>query len=91
MLKEYFQLIFGGASPAYIAAAWTFAVFGVLLSLRLHIINRDVPSPRTPIRWSWSFFFLDNAKRLLTTLALIFVALRFAPDFIGMKLTIPES
>jgi hypothetical protein len=87
VLKEYLTLIFGGASPAYIAAAWTFAVLGVLLSLRLHIISRDVPSARTPIRWSWRFFFLDNTKRLLTTLALIFIALRFCQDLIGIQLT----
>lgn len=87
MLKEYLTLLFGGASPAYIAAAWTFALIGIILSLRLQIIKRDVASARSPIRWSWSFFFLDNAKRMVTTVLLTFVALRFCQELLGIRLT----
>jgi len=87
MIQEYLNLIFGDASPAFIAAGFTFAIMGVILSLRLQIVNRDRESDRTPKHFSWSFFWLDNIKRLVTTLILIFVALRFTEEWMGAKTT----
>ena len=79
--------MFGDASPAFVAAGFTFAILGVLLSLRLHVMNRDELSTRTPVKFSWSFFFADNIMRILTALALIFIALRFMEEWLGAKPT----
>lgn len=58
-MEEFMSYILGGMTVAKFAAAFTFALVGVFLSLLIGTTKRDVNSVRTPFHFSWSFFWND--------------------------------
>lgn len=57
-----------------------FAIVGMIISLLLHGANREPTEPTTPEKFSLSFLFLDNWKRILLNVLVLFAAVRFYPD-----------
>jgi hypothetical protein len=81
MKKETSAQVFGNLlgpwQPGDFISAFIFAIVGAVLIMLLHTNKRDVTSPHTPVQFSWSFFFFDNAKRIVAGLILILAGLRF--------------
>lgn len=81
----------GTLNPELLAAAFVMALIGIALSLLLFTTKRDPMSDRTPIEFSWKFFWNDNLKRVLKSIALtilvLFVTIRFSQEIMGQKLT----
>lgn len=86
-MKNFISVLLGNQSPAVFTAMLFYALLTAFLSLLLHSTTRSVDSSRTPIHFSWNFFFLDNVKRIVTSLVLIYLALRFTPELFGIELT----
>jgi len=84
-MKEFYYTIIGNASLAQWAASMFFAILihSGLLALRAN--NRDKMSERTPIEWSWRFFWKDTARQIFGTLILIFVFIRVLQFVIAPK------
>lgn len=57
-----------------------FAIIGMVISILLHGANREPSTPTTPYKFSLSFLFLDNWKRILLNILVLFAAVRFYPD-----------
>lgn len=85
-MQEFKQLVLGGVSVWYYAAAEFFALLALILSLYLHSRKRDPGAPTTPIQFSWLFLIWDNVKRIVAGQILLFIIFRFATEFIGREL-----
>lgn len=57
-----------------------FAIIGMAISLLLHGANREPTTSTTPYKFSLSFLFLDNWKRIVLNILVLFAAVRFYPD-----------
>lgn len=94
-ILQILDYLTGGIDANKFIAAGIFALVGVFLSLLLGTTKRDVESPRTPIQFDWNYFWSDNTKRFLTSLAtgiiVIFVSLRFAKELFGVELSMIYS
>lgn len=86
MFKEFFQIIIGSATFPQFAASFFFAVITAFAMLLYRTTKRDINSTRTPFRFSYSFLLSDNFLRILYTLILIFLSIRF-----GQKWFKPED
>lgn len=64
------------------------ALVGVAISLLWHSSTRDSQAPSTPAKFSFSFLLKDNWKRILSSLLLIYVFIRFFPDITGISLSL---
>lgn len=87
-MKEFLQLVIGTENWPMYFAEWFFAGVGVAISLLMEVRKRDVNSVRSPEHFSFSFLFSDNARRIYLSLLLIFVALRFSNDLIGVQISL---
>lgn len=86
-MKEFTAILLGDQTPAAFTALMFYALLTAALSLLLQTTKRDVVSDRTPVDFSWLFFFRDNARRIVASLGLIYLALRFAPEIMGVEIT----
>lgn len=87
-MKEFLQLVLGTQDWPMYFAEWFFALIGVLLSLLLATTKRNPNSPTSPVHFSWTYMIADNAKRVLTSLILIFLFLRFSNELLGINISL---
>jgi hypothetical protein len=81
------NVITGMDNPEKFLGLIFFALVGVMLSLLLQTTARNPNSESTPFKFSWKFLWKDNVKRILASIVLIYVALRFSPQLIGVDIT----
>lgn len=77
---------FGPYQPSEFLAYYLFAMLGAVLMLLFSTIKRDPNATSTPVHFSLSFLLSDNVKRIVATLLLIYIAIRFAEQFLGMRM-----
>lgn len=82
-MKQYYL---GTDNVQYFIALFFFACLGAIISLLIQSNMRDVKSQSTPVKFSWSFFFLDNWKRIVFSLLIIYVAIRFSSELLHVTL-----
>lgn len=76
---ELLHNIIGDVSVQWFISMMLFALVGATINLLLNVSERDKNSDNTPYHFSLKFMLLDNWKRMLSTLLLIFVFVRFMP------------
>lgn len=64
-----------------------YALIGVAVNLLYNAADRNPANPTTPYHFSLSFLTLDNLKRLVLNLILIFLSVRFYPDLFGKPIS----
>lgn len=84
-IHRVFELIFGSSDFEFIIVGIIFAIFGAILSLLLDSNTRNVDSCRTPKKYSYYFLIKDNSKRIIITLILICVFMRFTKELLGIE------
>lgn len=82
-MKDFFSIILGNATLPQFAAALFFAYLTAFAMLLIRSTKRDISSSRTPFKFSWSFLYSDNFKRIWYTVILIFLCVRFGQKWIG--------
>lgn len=82
-IKAY---IFGNMDFNMFVASLLFALVGVLISLLLHATTRDQNSESTPVKFSFLFMLKDNWKRILLSIILVIVTIRFLKELTGLEL-----
>ncbi len=87
MNQELLELLIGPGSTARLVGALIYAFLGAFLMLLLSTTKRDVNSNRTPEQFSWRFLFSDNTKRIISTIILIFLFIRFSRELLGADIT----
>ena len=91
MLQELFTLLTGlnpnDTNISIIIAGAIFALLG--LGVRyLYKVNKGIKeSPKSPNTFSFKYFITKNWADLLLTIILIFIALRFTQEVLGVELT----
>jgi hypothetical protein len=75
------QKIIGDNDLASFGSAWFFCIIGVAISLLWHTTKRDPQSAATPVCFDLKFLMLDNIKRFVLGFLLIYVVIRFYPNF----------
>jgi hypothetical protein len=86
-MKEFLMGLLGQTSGNDFAHAFIWALVGAVLSLLLNVATRDPNTTHSPVKFSWLHFIADNLRRILSTLMLIIVCLRFMPDLFGVQLS----
>lgn len=86
-MKEFMQYIFGEGCAAKIAATLFYAYAGAFVSLLFQAVKRDPKSSNTPYHFSWNFLWSDNVKRILRSIIIIFISVRFSKEFFGVDAT----
>lgn len=87
-MSPFWQEILGKTNePAVLASAFVFALIGVFITLLLGTTARLPQSPLSPTIFSWAYLWSDNFKRIVATLLLIVISLRFMPDLFGFQLS----
>jgi hypothetical protein len=83
-MHEFNQAVLGGYSLGKFAGLFFWALVGAYVLIQIHNNSRNPASSRTPVAFSWSFWFRDNARRVVFNLVLILVAIRFSQDLISL-------
>lgn len=87
-MKEFLQMVFGTGNAAQIAATLLYAYVGAFVSLLYQSTKRDPLSKFSPVHFSLSFLWCDNSKRILRSIILIFICVRFAKEIFGIDITL---
>ena len=85
------ESLLGTTDVSSFAAAYLFGLIGAFLSLRFQAVKRDKKSEATPEHFSTWFLLSDNALRILTSMLLVFIGIRFAKELLGMDGTVYSS
>lgn len=76
----------GTMGAPHFAMLMTFALIGATIKLTQHVSQRDVESSATPRGFSLWFLIADNWKRMLNSLLLIYIFVRFTNFFLPASL-----
>lgn len=79
-INEVIAELLGSYKASFYITYFIFVLFGVLISLRIHAYSRDKSSPTTPFVFSWKFLLQDNLIRVISSMAVVFVAIRLGAD-----------
>ena len=63
-----------------------FALVGVLISLLVQSNKRDQNTTDSPVKFKWWFLFKDNWKRIISSILLIYVTIRFFKELTNLDL-----
>ena len=82
-MSEFLEIIFGQLSAAYVAGMMVWAGIGFVIYNFLEVNERDVLGEKTPKKFKWGFYLIDNWKRIIGTILLVFVQFRFFEQLSG--------
>lgn len=72
------QILLGPVGATNFLAAILFAVGVAVIMLWIRASKRDITGGKKPVNWSWSFYWKDNYKQIISTLALMLLCIRIA-------------
>lgn len=82
---DFWKVLIGngplGAFLGYLAIAFVCAAVSILIE----VANRDVATPTTPVKMSWSFLFAANFARLIANFLCIPIVIRLIYEYIDIK------
>lgn len=85
--ESIMDIILGGMEFNYFMAMLLFALVGTVVNVVLDVQKRDKPSKYSPEKFSISYWFKDNWRRLVATIILIPVVMLASVEFMGVELT----
>lgn len=83
---SFFEQFIGTSDITYFLVLFAFALIGAFISLRWQVHKRNKRSSATPEPFSWKFMLLDNINRIVVSIFLIFLGLRFSPALLGVEM-----
>jgi hypothetical protein len=86
-MQEFKEAIFGAYTYGQLFGFMWFILIGYLYNYLDETSGRDKTSPRTPIKWSWRFWFFDNWRRYLMSILATYIFFRFYVEFTGHEIT----
>jgi len=76
----------GLTDPTLFAWCSFFAGLGILFVLLMGTRLRKPDSIESPSKFSWSYLFSDNFKRILASILAVYLTMRFMPELTGWEL-----
>ncbi len=86
-MKEFLNFLTGNISMAMFCALFFFALIGASINLLLNASKRYQASPNTPKEFSLKFMLWDNWKRILLSVLLIYISIRFVSVLYEIQVT----
>jgi hypothetical protein len=86
-MEELFKMLFGNLSVWGFIGFLIWALIGAFDFSQMELSDRNPQSEKTPRKFSLKFWIMDNWRRWLVTLILIFILFRFYPELTGQPLT----
>ena len=86
-MEDFLNIILVGLTLGAFLGYLFFAFIGAALQLTNEVRNRSKESKRTPVEFSWKFFRVDNVKRFVGTIILIYVSIVFYEKLTGTELS----
>lgn len=86
-MKDFLKIVLGNQTGVVFIAFVFFALLGAAVSLLIQANNRDPLSKNSDVQFSWKYLLNNNWKRILISLSLIYIFLRFLPELTGLQLT----
>ena len=90
-MDKFFDLLLGTNDMPTYFAGFFFALIGLFIHFMIKVKKRNVQSPATPKEFNWSFFVKDNLIEVIFNIVLIFTAMRFCIEIMGVELTMWSS
>lgn len=82
-MKEFNDAVLGGYNLGQFAGLLFWALIGAYILIQFNANTRDPKAARTPVKFSWSFWIRDNARRAIFNLVLILTSIRFSQEITG--------
>lgn len=82
-MEEIILSCLGTTKIASIFAALIYGSIGIYINFQIKANHRNVPSEKSPVQWSWGFFWRDNWRNILKSYVGLFLLLRFGQYLIG--------
>lgn len=89
-MSELFKTLFGNYTCIQMLGYLWFFIIGYVIYGLSEVSGRNVYSPKTPRKWSYKFWFLDNWRRYVTTLLSTYIIFRFYIEICGHELSYME-
>ena len=84
-MKEFMHTVMGDISTAKFLGILFVAYLTAFTLLMFGTTKRDINSPRSPFHFSWSYLWCDQNKRIVGTILLILLSVRFSQKWIPEK------
>ncbi len=82
-ITELYFMLLGGFSFWKFVGLFLWALVGAYILVQMHNNTREPLSARTPIKFTWGFWFRDNVRRVVFTGVMIIVVIRFSIEITG--------
>ena len=86
-INQVITELLGSFTAAFYISYFIFVLIGVLISLRVHALGRNKKSTKTPYKFSIKFLLQDNLMRIISSMAVVFVAIRLGSELFGITPT----
>lgn len=87
-MKEFLNLILNNIEPITFLAYLLYAFVGFILNLLFDILRRKPESKKSPYEWDWSYWWVDNWRRIVWTVTLLPFAIVFSKFISGTDMNI---
>lgn len=90
---EFITNLIGAGGAQHFFSMMFFALIGANINLLTNVNNRNKNSTKTPVEFSFKFLLRDNWKRMVSSLLLIYLFVRFLRLLLPSKLfeTMPDE
>ena len=90
---EFITNLIGAGGAQHFFSMMFFASIGANINLLTNVNNRNKNSTKTPVEFSFKFLLRDNWKRMVSSLLLIYLFVRFLRLLLPSKLfeTMPDE
>lgn len=85
--NEFIIQMLGTNDITAVIVGFTFAIIGILLSMLLHYRVSGKHNKNTPDKFDFNYMFWDNIGRILSTLIVVLLVMRFSTEFLGHETT----
>lgn len=87
VMQEFLKSVLGDYTLGSWLAYMFFAIIGTVIYSWNEVSQREVPSKKTPRKFSIGFFLRDNIKRFIFTVLLIYIQFRFFEQITGSEMS----
>jgi hypothetical protein len=80
------QFVLGNYDLTTFSGFLFFALIGLLINLLVNANKRDQNTTDSPVKFKWWFLFKDNWKRIILSILLIYISIRFFKELTHLDL-----
>lgn len=81
---DFWSVILGNGPRGFFFGYFVMGVFAAFIMFCILASTRDKKSSKTPDDWSWKFYWMNNILRIIATVGLLFLFVRFAYEYVAI-------